>query len=515
MEDYRAKNYYMVETLKKEIQKYSVISFDIDDTLLLYNVMNPGDIMKSVEGYVQKTYNITGFSYIYSEMLQSMRAQQASQKDEVPFSELYALLQQRLNLDCSQVAKEELHQFENHTFANPIMKQIYQIAVESKKKIIIIADSIYSNDFLTTLLHNKGFDLFETVYSSGETGNSKSTGKLYQHILESEQIDPKSWLHIGDNWQSDFEILRHTGITAYFYQPLRDRYYADKAKKEALIKEQGQDVPVEKPAENTLEYSTQKAQSINNYYTQVLSPAEEIIVNVENVSMMFNLSSEKVDSIKEYVIKLLKRQLLFQEFWALKNISFNVHKGEKIGLVGLNGSGKSTMLKIISGVLKPTEGAICVRGNIAPLIELGAGFDFDLTARENVFLNGAILGYSKKEMECHYSEIIDFSELKEFENVPIKNYSSGMVARLGFAIATCHTPDILIIDEILSVGDFEFQKKCHKKMRELAGKGTTVLFVSHSAQEIVDMCDKAVWLEHGQVVDIGEAEFIVNKYLNQ
>lgn len=515
MEDYRIKNYYTIETLKKEIQQFSVISFDIDDTLLLYDVMYPCDVMKPVEEYVQKIYNITGFSYVYSEMLNSMRAQQANQKDEVSFGELYASLQQRLGFDCNKIAKEEFNQLQNHTFVNPIMKQIYEIAVASKKKIIIIADSIYPADFLITLLRKKGFHSFEKIYSSGEMGLSKSTGKLYQHILESEHIDPKSWLHIGDNWQSDFEILKHTGITAYFYQPLRDRYYADKAKKEARLKEQGKDVPVEKPEDNTLSHSMVKAKKINGYYTEIHSPSSDTIVRVENVSMLFNLSSEKVDSIKEYVIKLIKHQLMFQEFWALSNVDFSVRKGEKVGLVGLNGSGKSTMLKIISGVLKPTKGSITVKGNIAPLIELGAGFDFDLTARENVFLNGAILGYSKKEMVSHYNEIIDFSELKEFEDVPIKNFSSGMTARLGFAIATCHVPDILIIDEILSVGDFEFQKKCHKKMRELAGKGTTVLFVSHSAGDIIDMCDRAIWLNHGRVVDAGEAEYIVNKYLNQ
>lgn len=515
MEDYRRKNYYMIETLKKEIQKFSVISFDIDDTLLLYDVMYSSDVLKSVEEYAQRNYNIKGFSYIYVETLQSLRAQQANQKDEVSFEELYSLIQQKLGIDCNEIAQEELRQVRNHTFANPVLKQIYEFAIQSKKRIFIIADSIYSMEFLTDLLHANGIDSFEKIYSSGEIGLSKSTGKLYQHILELEQINPKTWLHIGDNQQSDCDILRDTGITAYFYQPLRERYKADKAKKEELLKEQGQEIPIEKPQENTLAYSMEKAKKINDYYTQILYPSEEVIVDVKNVSMMFNLSSEKVDSIKEYIIKLIKRQLMFQEFWALKNVSFNVHKGEKIGLIGLNGSGKSTMLKVVSGVLKPTEGSVSVKGNVAPLIELGAGFDFDLTAKENVFLNGAILGYPKKEMENHYDDIIEFAELKEFENVPIKNYSSGMVARLGFAIATCHIPDILIIDEILSVGDFEFQKKCHKKMQELADKGTTVLFVSHSAQEIVDMCDKAVWLEHGQVVDAGEAEYIVNKYLNQ
>lgn len=173
------------------------------------------------------------------------------------------------------------------------------------------------------------------------------------------------------------------------------------------------------------------------------------------------------------------------------------------------------MLKVISGVLKPTEGSVKVYGNIAPLIELGAGFDVELSAKENVYLNGAILGYSREEMSSMYDSIIEFAELKEFENVAIKNFSSGMIARLGFAIATCQKPDILIIDEILAVGDFEFQKKCHKRMQALTDSGTTVLFVSHSAGDIIDMCDRAIWLDHGHVVQQGEAQYIVEKYLNK
>lgn len=515
MEDYTLKNYYMLETLRKEISKFSVISFDLDDTLLLYDVLFPDDVLKPVDEYVLKSYNIAGFSYLRSEILQSMRAKCANGKDDVGYDELYDQIQAKLQFDCHSIAEEELKQVREHLFVNPVMRQVYDEAVRQHKRIFIIADSIYSQDFLSDLLQRKGLYSFEKVYSSGSLGFAKFTGKLYQNILQMEQIDPKTWLHIGDNFQSDSEILKHTGISAYFYKPLRDRYYADKAQKEMRLKEEGKEVPSEKPEENTLAHSMEKAKEINTYYTEIRMPSSETIIHVENVSMLFNLSSEKVDSIKEYVIKLIKHQLMFQEFWALKNVSFQVHKGEKIGLIGLNGSGKSTMLKIVSGVLKPTKGSVCVKGSIASLIELGAGFDFDLTAKENVFLNGAILGYSKKEMEKHYQEIIDFAVLKDFEDVPIKNFSSGMTARLGFAIATCHTPDILIIDEILSVGDFEFQKKCHAKMRELAGKGTTVLLVSHSAQEIIDMCDRVIWLDHGKIVDVGEAEFIVNKYLNR
>ena len=212
--------------------------------------------------------------------------------------------------------------------------------------------------------------------------------------------------------------------------------------------------------------------------------SEPIVVKVDHVSMKFNLSSEKFDSFKEYVIKSIKKQVSFEEFWALQDVSFNVYKGDALGLIGLNGSGKSTMLKTIAGVLKPTIGSVQVNGSVAPLIELGAGFDMDLTARENVFLNGALLGYRRSEMEQHYEDIVDFSELKNFMDVPVKNFSSGMVSRLAFAIATIGTPDILIVDEVLSVGDFLFQQKCESRIRSMMHKGTTILFVSHSINQV-------------------------------
>lgn len=203
---------------------------------------------------------------------------------------------------------------------------------------------------------------------------------------------------------------------------------------------------------------------------------QEAIIKVENVSIKFNLSTERFDTFKEYVIKSLKNQVSYEEFWALKNVSFEVYRGDSLGLVGLNGSGKSTMLKTIAGVLKPTEGKVTVNGGVAPLIELGAGFDLDLTARENVYLNGAILGHSREVMEQHYEDIVEFSELREFMDVPVKNYSSGMVSRLAFAIATIGTPDILIVDEVLSVGDFRFQKKCEERIHAMMDKGTTDTF---------------------------------------
>lgn len=239
------------------------------------------------------------------------------------------------------------------------------------------------------------------------------------------------------------------------------------------------------------------------------------IVEINNVSMMFNLSTEKVDNIKEYLIRLAKRQLSFEKFWAIKNVTFNIRRGESLGIVGLNGSGKSTLLKIIAGVLKPTTGSVSVHGSVAPLIELGAGFDYDLTARENIFLNGAILGYSRAEMRRMLDEIIDFSELHEFIDVPIKNFSSGMVARLGFSIATMSRPDILIADEILSVGDYRFQKKCEERMEDIIGHGATVILVSHSIDTVKQLCTNVAWIRQGELVEVGPAHIVSEKYMRE
>ena len=238
----------------------------------------------------------------------------------------------------------------------------------------------------------------------------------------------------------------------------------------------------------------------------------DCMIKVENVSIKFNLASERVDNFKEYVIKTIKGQIAYDEFWALSDVSFEVKRGESLGLIGLNGSGKSTMLKTIAGVLKPTKGSVTIQGNVTPLIELGAGFDMDLTARENVFLNGALLGYSRKEMESHYDDIVSFSELEEFMHVPVKNFSSGMVSRLAFAIATIGTPDILIVDEVLSVGDFHFQEKCEKRIRKMLNQGTTLLFVSHSIEQVMMLCNKVVWLEQGKVKRFGDAQEIGVEY---
>ena len=238
----------------------------------------------------------------------------------------------------------------------------------------------------------------------------------------------------------------------------------------------------------------------------------ETVIEVNNVSMRFNLAEQKTDSIKEYFLKLMKGELHFSEFYALNKVSFKVEKGDAVALVGMNGSGKSTMLKIISGILKPTSGEVRVDGSIAPLIELGAGFDQELTARENVYLNGAVLGHSRSFMDEHMDEIIEFSELHKFMDVPLKNFSSGMKGRLGFSIATIVSADILAVDEILAVGDFKFQEKCKDRMRELMGHGATVLFVSHNNGAVKAICNKAVWLDHGRVVDVGSAEDICEKY---
>lgn len=236
------------------------------------------------------------------------------------------------------------------------------------------------------------------------------------------------------------------------------------------------------------------------------------IIKVDNVSMKFNLARERVDSLKEYFVRAIKGKLQFDEFWALKKVSFNIERGDSVGLIGLNGSGKSTMLKVIAGVLKPTEGSVTVDGTVAPLIELGAGFDMDLTGRENVFLNGALLGHSRKHMEAVYDEIVEFSELGEFMDVPVKNYSSGMMSRLAFSIATSGKADILIVDEVLSVGDFRFQQKCEERIKKMMNDNTTVLFVSHSIEQVELICKKVVWLESGTLKMAGDATEICEIY---
>lgn len=239
---------------------------------------------------------------------------------------------------------------------------------------------------------------------------------------------------------------------------------------------------------------------------------KDLALRVNDVSMKFNLSSQKVDNIKEYVIKMLKRELMYQEFWALKNINFEIKRGDRVGILGLNGAGKSTLLKVIAGVLKPTEGNVECFGKIAPLLELGAGFDRQYTGAENIYLYGAVLGYNKEFIQEKYNDIIKFSELGRFIDVPVKNYSSGMKARLGFSIATIVEPEILILDEVLSVGDKRFRKKCEARIQSMFDKGVTVLFVSHSTDQVLRMCNKGILLEQGKLIAQGDVEDIVDLY---
>lgn len=238
----------------------------------------------------------------------------------------------------------------------------------------------------------------------------------------------------------------------------------------------------------------------------------DTVIQVKDVSMHFNLMEEKVDSIKEYVVKLLKGKLLYNDFIALDHVSFEVQKGDILGLIGFNGAGKSTMLKILAGVLTPTSGTVKVIGSVAPLIEVGAGFDPELTARENIYLNGAILGFSKAFLDQKFDSIIEFAELQDFINVPVKNFSSGMYARLGFSIATAVQPDILIVDEVLSVGDFRFQEKCEKRIKEMIKDDVIIILVSHEMEMIEKLCNKVVWLDHGKVKKIGDTIPVCEAY---
>ena len=241
---------------------------------------------------------------------------------------------------------------------------------------------------------------------------------------------------------------------------------------------------------------------------------KKVKIDVNHVTIRFNKGTEKIDNLKEYAIKFVKRELMFQEFLAVQDVSFQVKEGEAWGLIGRNGSGKSTMLKAISGIIKPYKGTIQVNGQVSPLIELGAGFDGNMTARENIFLNGCLLGHSQRFMEEHFDEIVEFAELKEFLDSPIKNYSSGMTARLGFSIATMVRPEILIVDEVLAVGDFKFRQKCEKRMTELLSGGTTLLYVSHNIDDVKRLCQKAVWLDRGKVIKLGDVTEVCDAYIN-
>lgn len=238
-----------------------------------------------------------------------------------------------------------------------------------------------------------------------------------------------------------------------------------------------------------------------------------MMIKAENITVCYRMANDKIQSIKEYLVALLKRKLKYDEFRALQDVSFEIEKGEVIGIVGSNGAGKSTLLKVISGILRPTTGSVTLEGNVVPMLELGSGFDFDLSGRENIFLNGAILGYSEKFLKEKYDEIVEFSELGEFIDIPVRNYSSGMIMRLAFSIASQVVPDILIVDEILAVGDAAFQEKSYARMMELMSHGTTVLLVSHNIDQVRRLCDRVIWLDHGKVVAIGETEELCDAYM--
>ena len=239
---------------------------------------------------------------------------------------------------------------------------------------------------------------------------------------------------------------------------------------------------------------------------------DNVAIAVSDVSMKFNLSKDKILTLKEYIVKALKKQLFYEEFWALRDVSFTIERGEVFGVLGLNGAGKSTLLKIIAGVFKPTKGTLIVNGELTPLLELGAGFDMEFSARDNVYMNGAMYGHSTEYMASKYDEIMDFAELWEFEDVALKNYSSGMVGRLGFAIATSVKPDILIVDEILGVGDYKFQEKCEERIENMISSGVTVLLVSHNAGKIREMCSRAVLLEKGRLICVGDVDEVCAVY---
>ena len=240
---------------------------------------------------------------------------------------------------------------------------------------------------------------------------------------------------------------------------------------------------------------------------------KKVMIDVDHVTIRFNLANQKVDNLKEYFVKLIKRELMFQEFLAVKDVSFQVREGEAWALVGSNGSGKSTMLKAISRILKPYKGSISVNGTVAPLIELGAGFDAEMTARENIFLNGCVLGHTEKFMQEHFDEIVEFAEVEKFLDSPLKNFSSGMRARLGFAIATMVKPDILIVDEVLAVGDVKFRAKCEKRMKEILEGGTTLLYVSHNINEVKRLCTHAIWIDKGVERMKGDVQTVADAYM--
>ena len=309
---------------------------------------------------------------------------------------------------------------------------------------------------------------------AGETVESEGKGAV-ETGATAEMLKPEEAVNDG----SDTEIKTTQTAENDGTEPVKPKKKKKKAKEKAKAK------PVKKPKK---------------------------VIICDKIGVRFNMTEQKVDNLKEYFIRLIKKQLRYKEFWALRDITFHVRKGERVGILGLNGAGKSTLLKCIAGVLKPTEGSVTVNGSIVPLLELGAGFDKDYTGAENIFLYGSMLGYSRAFIREKFDAIVQFSELGDFINVPVKNYSSGMKARLGFSIATVVEPDILILDEVLSVGDAKFKKKSAKKLNSMMKKGVTVLLVSHSSEQVLQICDRAIILDHGKLIASGKAKKICAQY---
>ena len=508
---FQKKNYYFLQTMKQEVERFSLISFNIFDTLLLREVLFPRDIWKLVADHAEKKYAIHDFLYIR----ENVEAELASSTLNGTVSQI--AIYREIAARYPQWPVEELQAYELEMEAekirpNPLMQEIYTAAVTAGKKVCLLADTSLPLERVQQMLAACGYNKDVSIYLSSECSLSKSNGSLYHHILAELQLEPRQWLHIGSDFHGDIEIPRQLHIVAASYRCPRDLYLEDRTEAHKKEEEKAGCTIVQEPLDTSLAFSINTACEINEVYTAVLAPNEDTVISVDHVSMMFNMSQEKVDNIKEYVIKLIKHELMFHEFWALTDVSFELERGDSLGIVGLNGSGKSTLLKIIAGVLKPTKGHVTTAGSIAPLIELGAGFDDDLSAEENIMLNGSILGYSKDYMKSKYDDIIRFAELEGFTNTALKNFSSGMKARLGFAIATMNIPDILILDEVLAVGDFKFQEKSFARTQEIIGAGTTVLFVSHSVEQVRRMCNKALWLDHGKTVMFGDVETVCSAY---
>ena len=511
------KNYYFVKTILKEIPKYETVSFSVFDTLLLRGVLFPSDIWRYCAKKAEEQFGIKDLNFIRANTegkVRNNKIQQNHLAENVSYDEIYRdMAEVYPSFPINELMDLEIKYEDEFVRANPLAKEMFDAAVKAGKRVLLFDETCMPKKILAGLLEKCGYTGYSELFVSGESEKSKATGNLYRLASEQLGLDFKQWLHIGADFHSDINVPRSLGMVAGFLRFPRDWFFIERDKNHKKEEDELGEPIAMPPLNDSLEYSVATANDINERYTSKLAPANDVAISAEGIHMMFNMSKEKVDNLKEYVVRLLKRQLSFKQFWALKGVDLEVRRGEKVALIGLNGSGKSTMLKVVAGVLAPTKGKVSVRGVIAPMIELGAGFDPDLSARENIYLNGAILGYSKKMMDKFYDSIIDFAELHDFQDVAIKNFSSGMVARLGFAIATCNVPDILIIDEILSVGDFEFQKKCHKRMEELTEHGATVLFVSHSAGDVMNMCDRALWLDRGNLVAEGEAQYIVEKYL--